>query len=65
MVKSVQHDDNENGAFDTLIVTVLDCSGSMSHLINDVIGNYNWFISEQKKVGRAKVSLYRFDTNYE
>lgn len=62
--KSVQHSSNEN-QFDTLIVTVLDCSGSMGPRVNDVIGNYNWFIGEQKKFGRAKVSLYRFDTVYE
>lgn len=64
MAKKVQHIDNEN-EFDTLITVVLDCSGSMQSRVGDVIGNYNWFIDQQKAIGRAKVSLHRFDTSYE
>jgi hypothetical protein len=49
-----------------LIVAVLDRSGSMGSLASDVIGNYNQFIEEQKKVeGKAEVSLVLFNDQYE
>lgn len=43
------------------IIFVLDESGSMYHLTDDVIGGFNSLIEEQKKVGGlAEVSLYTF-----
>ena len=42
---------------------VLDRSGSMETIREDVIGGFNSFIEEQKKVpGEATVSLVQFDT---
>lgn len=47
----------------TDILMVLDKSGSMSPLTDDVIGGFNTFISEQQKVpGTAHVSVWLFDT---
>jgi uncharacterized protein YegL len=49
----------------TLIVKILDRSGSMSTIQNDMIGGFNTFIAQQKKIpGECKVSLYQFDYNY-
>jgi hypothetical protein len=46
----------------THIVILLDRSGSMGHLRNDVIGGVNNFIAEQRKLpGRATVTLAQFD----
>lgn len=50
---------------DTYIGIVVDRSGSMSSIVNDVIGGYNTFINEQKKLGNAKVSVVRFDDRVE
>lgn len=45
------------------IVVILDESGSMHYLQNDVIGGFNRMIEEQKAVGgAADVSLYTFST---
>ena len=45
---------------------LIDRSGSMSNIKNDVIGGYNEFIKEQKKVkGEATVSLYQFDDQFQ
>lgn len=50
----------------TEIVSILDRSGSMSGLVNDVIGGYNSFIADQKKEpGEASVTLVIFDTVYD
>jgi len=51
----------------TKIVFVVDRSGSMGSIANDVIGGYNKFISDQKalKHGTCDVSFYQFDTLYE
>jgi hypothetical protein len=43
------------------IITILDRSGSMAGLRNDVIGGYNGFMAEQKTVdGRARATLVQF-----
>jgi uncharacterized protein YegL len=51
----------------TKIVFVVDRSGSMVSIANDIIGGYNKFISDQKalKHGTCDVSFYQFDTLYE
>lgn len=51
----------------TKIVFVVDRSGSMAGIANDVIGGYNKFIADQKalKHGTCDVSFYQFDTLYE
>lgn len=49
----------------TEIVFVLDKSGSMSPLVKDVIGGFNHFVNEQKKVkGKAFLTTVLFDTEY-
>jgi hypothetical protein len=48
----------------TDILMVLDKSGSMAPLTDDVIGGFNTFIAEQQRVpGIAHVSVWMFDTN--
>lgn len=54
----------------THIALVLDRSGSMHHLRDDVIGGTNKFLDDQVEVegvpdARATVSIHRFDTEYE
>jgi uncharacterized protein YegL len=50
----------------TEIVFVLDRSGSMGGLEDDVIGGFNSFLHEQQKVkGKAKVTVVLFDSEYE
>jgi hypothetical protein len=50
----------------TLIAVVLDRSGSMGSIRNDVVGGFDHFLAEQKKVpGDCKVTLTQFDTDYE
>ncbi len=45
------------------IVCIVDRSGSMGHLTNDVIGGINSFIADQKKVaGSANFTLILFDS---
>ena len=47
------------------IVFIIDRSGSMGGLESDVIGGFNSFIEEQKKIkGEADVSLVLFDHEY-
>ena len=47
----------------THLYILLDRSGSMSSIANDVIGGYNTFICEQKKVGSdVRVTLVQFDS---
>lgn len=47
------------------VVLVIDRSGSMNKLRDDVIGGINTFIEEQKKEGgNAYLSLVQFDTEY-
>ena len=46
----------------TDIIIVLDRSGSMSPLQADVIGGFNRFLDDQKKVpGDATLTLVQFD----
>lgn len=46
----------------TEIVAIIDRSGSMGHMTNDVIGGMNQFIKTQKTLeGEAKFSLILFD----
>jgi uncharacterized protein YegL len=50
----------------TEIVFIVDRSGSMGMIRNDVIGGFNTFIKDQKAVpGNANVSLIQFDDKYE
>lgn len=47
------------------IVVVLDQSGSMQGIKSDVIGQFNGFLEEQRKVpGEARFSLVLFDSRY-
>ena len=48
------------------ITAIIDRSGSMTGLENEVIGGFNSFLSDQKKVeGTATMSLIQFDNMYE
>lgn len=50
----------------TEICVILDRSGSMESIREDVIGGFNSFIDAQKKLaGRCSVSLIQFDNQYE
>lgn len=50
----------------THIVALLDRSGSMAHIKNDVIGGFNNFIEEQKQVpGEATLTLVQFSNTTE
>jgi hypothetical protein len=50
----------------TLIVMLLDRSGSMSSIAQDTIGGFKTFIDEQKKApGECLVSLFQFDDRYD
>ena len=45
---------------------ILDRSGSMETIRNDVIGGFNTFLDKQKATpGEGTISLYRFDDQYE
>jgi hypothetical protein len=47
----------------TEIIVIMDSSGSMYHLKNDVIGGYNKLINEQNALpGEANFTLYLFNT---
>lgn len=53
----------------TLIAVVLDKSGSMASLANDVIGSFNKFLNEQKSLPTASTqtcefTITMFDTKY-
>ena len=50
------------------IISILDMSGSMSDLQNEVIGSYNYFIKDQKEQSDGlgvEVTLVLFDDRYE
>ena len=50
----------------TDITTILDRSGSMGRIHEQVIRSFNDFLAEQKAVeGEAKISLIQFDNQYE
>lgn len=50
----------------THIIFVVDRSGSMSSIADDMIGGYNTFIKKQKETpDECFVSFYQFDTIYE
>lgn len=50
----------------TELVMILDRSGSMGALTEDVIGGYNSFVSEQKKLkGKTLLTTILFDDQYE
>ena len=50
----------------TEIVCVLDRSGSMSGIIDDMIGGFNTFIEDQKKeIGDCNLTVALFDDRYE
>lgn len=50
----------------THIIFVVDRSGSMKSIANDMIGGYNEFIKKQKETpGECFVSFYQFDDIYE
>lgn len=47
------------------IISIIDMSGSMRMLQTEVIGAFNTFIEEQKKLkGKAEVTLVLFDERY-
>jgi len=48
------------------IIFLVDRSGSMISIKKDMVGGFNAFIAEQKKIkGDCKVFFYQFDTNYD
>lgn len=48
------------------IITILDKSGSMNELRNDIIGGYNNFLAEQKALpGNARITLIQFNNDVE
>lgn len=47
----------------TLIVIILDESGSMGTKINDVIGGFNGFIDEQKQIKDDEATFYMIKFN--
>ncbi len=50
----------------TDLIILIDRSGSMESVREDVIGGFNSFIESQRKVaGECTISLYQFDTVYE
>ena len=50
----------------THIIAVIDRSGSMSNIRNDMESGFDAFVQEQKGVeGEATLTLAQFDTNYE
>jgi len=51
----------------TLMVCVLDRSGSMHKIVNDAVGGFNSLIEEQKKcqVGKIAVTVAMFNREYE
>lgn len=67
---SLQHkhtaDCEKTSAEPVQIICILDRSGSMHSLANDVIGGYNSFLDKQKKEsGKAEVTTVLFDDRYE
>lgn len=41
---------------------IIDCSGSMSSILDDAQGGVNSFIKEQKEAGEANITLVEFET---
>ena len=65
-----QHKHTENcektNAEPVQIICILDRSGSMHSLANDVIGGYNSFLQKQRQAsGEAEVTTVLFDDQYE
>lgn len=59
-------EDKETKGKTTHIICVLDRSGSMSGLTNEVIKNFNHFLEVQQGLeGKAKLTLVIFDTAYD
>ena len=49
----------------TEIIFILDESGSMGSVRNDVVGGFNTFVKDQKELpGEAILTLVKFDTDY-
>lgn len=50
----------------TSIICVLDRSGSMQNIMNEAVGSFNGFMSEQRKIeGEVEVTLHAFDNRVE
>ncbi len=50
----------------TQIVAILDRSGSMAGIADDMVGGFNAFIAQQRALsGSCTVSLHQFDDSYE
>jgi hypothetical protein len=50
----------------TEIIMLLDRSGSMSSIADDMVGGFNAFMDEQRSINpNATVSLYQFDDGFE
>lgn len=50
----------------TEVIVLIDRSGSMTSIKNDMEGGFNTFIEEQKKIaGECQVTVAQFDTEYE
>jgi hypothetical protein len=46
----------------TEIICILDRSGSMSSIIDDMIGGFNQYIEDQKKIeGKCNITIALFD----
>jgi len=59
----VEH--NNDGDY-THIAVVLDRSGSMQSTYKDTVGGFEKFLEDQKKEdGKATISIYQFDTEYD
>jgi uncharacterized protein YegL len=55
-----------DGTNKTLIVCILDRSGSMGSIVNDAIGGFNEFLKKQKKLDEdATMTVALFDDRYE
>jgi len=60
MTQNTNHQPAANG---THIAVLLDRSGSMSSIVNDVIGGFNTFLAEQQQNGSdARISIILFDS---
>lgn len=50
----------------THLICILDRSGSMGGLTDEVIGSFNDYVDDQRKIkGKAKLTLILFDNKYE
>ncbi len=50
----------------TVILAIIDRSGSMSTIKNDAIGGFNTFLNDQKNIeGKCMMSIALFDTEYD